>query len=167
MFSVLRPNTTVSGNRIKITLSYILPNDEYTETSLLDPYPAKMATNGNINATCFGKSKVLPIECSCWRFFKNSVLCPSGSKNIFVKQNHISNQQMITCWESICKADQALGEVVHGEPGHDLPELHAGPPRDVYDEVAQVLPVTHHVHRAGPHLRVLTRHTDTRGKTTI
>ena len=62
--------------------------------------------------------------------------------------------------ESVCKADQALGEVVHREPGHnlevrkclqlyqiynvylpDLPKLHAGPPGDVDNEVTQVLPV--------------------------
>ena len=65
--------------------------------------------------------------------------------------------------ETVCKADQALGEVVHREPGHnlevrkclqykiskidiylslpDLPELHAGPPGDVDNEVTQVLPV--------------------------
>ena len=62
--------------------------------------------------------------------------------------------------ESVCKADQALGEVVHREPGHnlevrkclqlykisnvslpDLPQLHAGPPGDVDNEVTQVLPV--------------------------
>ena len=44
--------------------------------------------------------------------------------------------------ETVGEADQAEGEVVPGEPGHNLLQLHAGPARDVDDEVAQVLPVS-------------------------
>ena len=44
--------------------------------------------------------------------------------------------------ETVSKADQAEGEVVASQPGDDLLELHAGPPRDVDDEVAQLLPVS-------------------------
>ena len=63
--------------------------------------------------------------------------------------------------ETVSKADQAEGEVVPGEPRDNLLQLHAGSARDVDDEVAQLLPVSHNIHRAGPHLRVLPAHRDT------
>ena len=44
--------------------------------------------------------------------------------------------------ETLSEAQHAQGEVVPGQPGEDFLELHAGPARDVDDEVAQVLPVS-------------------------
>ena len=44
--------------------------------------------------------------------------------------------------ETVSKAHQTQGEVVTSQPGVDFLELHAGPARDVDDEVAQVLPVS-------------------------
>ena len=63
--------------------------------------------------------------------------------------------------ETVREADQAEGEVVPGEPGDNLLQLHAGPARHVDDEVAQLLPVSHYINRARPHLGVLPTHRDT------
>ena len=43
--------------------------------------------------------------------------------------------------EAVSEAHQALWEVVPGQPGDDLLQLHAGSARHVDDEVAEVLPV--------------------------
>ena len=66
---------------------------------------------------------------------KNSVVLLEVSEELRLVTQGISG-------EAISKADQTLGEVVHGEPGDHLPQLHAGPPRHVDDQVAQVLPVS-------------------------
>ena len=44
--------------------------------------------------------------------------------------------------ETVSKANQTQGEVVTRQPGDNFLELHAGPPRDVDDQVAQLLPVS-------------------------
>ena len=44
--------------------------------------------------------------------------------------------------ETVCKADQSQREVVTSQPGDDLLQLHAGAPRDVDDQVAELLPVS-------------------------
>ena len=41
---------------------------------------------------------------------------------------------------------------MHGEPGHNLPELHTGTPRHVDYEVPQVLPMTDQINWARSHL---------------
>ena len=44
--------------------------------------------------------------------------------------------------ETVSKADQSQREVVTSQPGDDLLQLHAGAPRHVDDQVAELLPVS-------------------------
>ena len=60
--------------------------------------------------------------------------------------------------EAVGEGEEAVRKVVLGQPRDDAALLHVGPAGDVDDQVAELLPVAHHVDGAGAHLGVAPRH---------
>lgn len=54
-----------------------------------------------------------------------------------------------------------------GEPRGDLAVLHVWPRRNVDEEVAQRVPVTHYIHAAWSHFRILGKHGGIQYKITV